>query len=144
MQQQRLLAARPAGQDAVDAEHPSGHHGEEENLIMKVYFWMKTSRVVDQLSQKCVMVAQTPFFSCLRDSANSDFGDTDGFFLLVPVELKGCFLLAADVTAEWLLWGLHRRPRICVLRINSIKIIRTVCILLENWFAGSQRVFPAD
>lgn len=26
VQQQRLLAARPAGQDAVDAEHPGGHH----------------------------------------------------------------------------------------------------------------------
>jgi len=26
VQQQRLLARRPAGQDAVDAEHPGGHH----------------------------------------------------------------------------------------------------------------------
>lgn len=26
VQQQRLLAARPAGQDAVYAEHPGGHH----------------------------------------------------------------------------------------------------------------------
>lgn len=30
MQQQRLLAARPSGQDAVYAEHPGGHHPGEE------------------------------------------------------------------------------------------------------------------
>lgn len=63
------------------------------------------------------------------------------FFLLVPVELKGCFLLLADVTAERLLWGGRGRPRSCVLSINSIKIIRTVCILLEISVVGSQRLF---
>lgn len=65
----------------------------------------------------------------------------DFFFLLVPLELKGCSLLLADVTAERLLCGVRGRPRSCVLRINSIKIIRTVCILLENSVVGSQRLF---
>lgn len=95
---------------------------------------MQTSRVEDQLSQKCVMVAETlPFFSFFPPACatpSTDFGQCGWIFLLVPVELKGCVLLAVDVTTERLLWGLHGRPRSCVLRINSIKIILPVCILL--------------
>lgn len=118
---------------------------ERKKLMMKVCFWLKSSRAEEQLSQKCVMVVQTPLFSCMRDSANSLRGcGWIFFFLLVPVELKGCFLLPADVTVERLLWGLRGRPRSCVLRINSIKIIRTVCILLENSVEGSQRLFSTD
>lgn len=34
-----------------------------KRLIMKVFFdWIQTSRVEDQLSQKCVMVAETSLF----------------------------------------------------------------------------------
>lgn len=37
VQQQRLLAARPSGQDAVYAEHPGGHHtGDREEKCGKV------------------------------------------------------------------------------------------------------------
>ena len=59
-------------------------------------------------------------------------------------DLLGAALLLypADVTPERLLWDQrpHGRLQMCVLRINSIKIIRTVCRLLET-VAASQRLF---
>lgn len=95
------------------------------------------------------------FLPCMRDSASSPRGC--GLLVLMgPVERQGWFY--SPLTSHGGVAALgsaaaarRERPQVCVLRINSIKIIRTVCRLLETLLQGHRgssfrviRLFPCQ
>lgn len=103
VQQQRLLAARSAGQDAVYAEHPGGHHPgaetgkgksrESESCSVKsnVLDW-KIPVLRGRSSPKTASwwLWMSAFLPCMRDSASSPRG-CGQLVLMGPVERQGWF-----------------------------------------------------
>lgn len=83
VQQQRLLTARPRGQDAVDAEHPGGHHtgvrrelSEKWEPAVSVLDW-RDSVLRENVSYNCVIAA--PGLVCalsLLENTDRRFGGT--------------------------------------------------------------------
>lgn len=101
------------------------------------------------------MTVAAAFLPYMRDSASSPRGCGPVVFM-GPLERQGWFyslLTSRRIGCSRINCCSSRRerPRICVLRINSIKIIRTVCRLLETLLQGQRdssytviRLFPCQ
>lgn len=94
MQQQRLLAARPAGQDAVDAEHPSGHHGEEKADDESLFLAKIVPRRGATLSKVRHGRSDTAFFLHARLRQLTSGMRMDFFFFTGSSRVEGLLFIA--------------------------------------------------
>lgn len=108
-----------------------------------LFDWNRPAPRTNSLKCASWSLRRRVFFSfpaCATPSTH--FGDVDVFFFTGSSRVEGLLFIACWRHGGAAAPGCTRTPsELCVLRINSIKIIRTVCILLENSVVGSQRLF---